>query len=61
MSTEPAAIWRKSSHSGNSGNCVQVASVAVEVVGIRDSKDVGRGLLALGPEAWAALTIALKG
>jgi hypothetical protein len=49
------ASWHKSSYSGsNGGECVEVAEVP-GWVGIRDSKQHGRGLvLAVTPAAWAA-------
>ncbi|HVK22867.1 MAG TPA: DUF397 domain-containing protein [Actinokineospora sp.] len=61
--------WRKSSFSGNNGNCVEVRwrkssfsgnngdCVEVdfsEVVGVRDSKSPDAGQLAFAPVAWAA-------
>lgn len=52
--------WRKSTYSGQSGpNCVQVALLG-GAIGARDSKHIGRGHLAMPPEAWAALTDAIK-
>lgn len=37
------AQWRKSSYSGNTGNCVAVADL-VNVIAVRDSKDLSGGL-----------------
>jgi hypothetical protein len=31
--------WRKSSYSGNGGNCVEVASNLTGIVAVRDSKN----------------------
>lgn len=47
--------WRKSSYSGTgaSGNCVEVA-LAVNEVGVRDSKNAGGPVLVFSPEAWQA-------
>lgn len=42
MSDVTGAIWRKSTRSGNSGNCVEVATNLVDtdgVVLVRDSKN----------------------
>jgi Domain of unknown function (DUF397) len=36
------AQWRKSSYSGNSGNCVEVAQLG-SIVAVRDSNDHARG------------------
>ena len=35
------AEWQKSSHSGQSGNCVEVARNLPGLVAVRDSKDTG--------------------
>lgn len=52
--------WRTSSFSGQAAQeCVEVASLGV-AIGARDSKEAGRGHLAISRAAWAALTDALK-
>ena len=44
--------WRKSRHSGNGGNCVEVADHAESVV-VRDTKNQGHGpVLSFSPDAW---------
>jgi hypothetical protein len=35
-----SATWRKSTYSGPSTGCVEVARVAAAAIGVRDSKDV---------------------
>lgn len=45
------AQWIKSSFSGNSGNCVEVA-ITESVVGIRDSKDPDGSVLVVTREEW---------
>ena len=45
------AQWRKSSYSGNTGNCLEVAATQ-SVVGIRDSKDPDGAVLRVSREAW---------
>ncbi|MFI5571746.1 DUF397 domain-containing protein [Streptomyces sp. NPDC051740] len=45
--------WRKSSHSGDSSNCVEIATTPAAVL-IRDSKTTSGPRLALSPTAWAA-------
>ncbi|MEQ4301643.1 DUF397 domain-containing protein [Plantactinospora sp. B6F1] len=46
-------IWRKSTRSGSSGNCVEVAT-APRVVMVRDSKDQGGPVLTFTSAAWCA-------
>lgn len=44
--------WRKSRHSGNGGNCVEVADHANRVL-VRDTKNHGHGpVLRFSPDAW---------
>ena len=44
--------WRKSRHSGNGGNCAEVASHAGRVL-VRDTNNNGRGpVLRFSPGAW---------
>lgn len=54
------AQWRKSSHSGDGGpgggDCVEVAALSHETVGLRDSKDSDGPLLILTTADWQALT-----
>lgn len=55
------APWRKSSYSGGSQNCVEVAGGLPGAVGVRDSKDPAGPALAVSPGAWRAFTAAVKG
>ena len=48
------AEWRKSSYSGQSGNCVEVARNLPGLVAVRDSKAPGGGKLLVSPGAWAS-------
>ncbi|MFI1462896.1 DUF397 domain-containing protein [Nocardia carnea] len=48
--------WFKSSYSGGSRECVEVAFIKGNVVGVRDSKDRGGPALSFTPAAWAAFT-----
>jgi hypothetical protein len=45
------ALWRKSTFSGNGGNCVEVATDATRVL-VRDTKDRQRTVLEFGAEPW---------
>lgn len=48
--------WFKSSYSGGSRECVEVAFIEGDVVGVRDSKDRGGAALSFTSAAWAAFT-----
>ncbi|GGR71202.1 hypothetical protein GCM10010169_13710 [Micromonospora fulviviridis] len=50
-----ATGWRKSSHSGDEGACVEMALLPEEVA-VRDSKDPAGPVLVFPPAAWAAFT-----
>ena len=56
-----AAVWRKSTRSGgNGGQCVEV-TVLDAAVGVRDSKNQGRGPnLTFIAAGWTAFTQAVK-
>ncbi|MFF5155443.1 DUF397 domain-containing protein [Streptomyces sp. NPDC000348] len=45
--------WRKSSHSGDSSNCVEIATTPATVL-IRDSKNTSGPHLGLSPSTWLA-------
>lgn len=47
------AIWRKSSLSGQDGNCFEVATNLPGLVAVRDSKDPQGGTLTFTPGVWA--------
>lgn len=49
----PGVIWRKSSRSGQGGDCVELAGLP-GVVAVRDSKDPSGPALAFPREAWRA-------
>jgi hypothetical protein len=56
-----ALIWRKSSFS-ESGNCVEVAALPDEKVGIRDSRDKNENglILTFTPDEWRAFLSGVK-
>ena len=54
------AQWRKSSYSGNSGNCVEVA-MTDDVIGIRDSKNPDGPVLSFSPSEWDAFIRGVTG
>jgi uncharacterized protein DUF397 len=53
------AEWRKSSRSGSTSNCVEVA-VDADSVGVRDTKDRGGAVLVFPLPEWAAFVAALR-
>ncbi|GAA3931914.1 hypothetical protein GCM10023085_11550 [Actinomadura viridis] len=48
------ATWRRSSRSGQNGNCVEIAQVA-GIVAVRDSQNVDASPILLPPAGWRAL------
>ncbi|ARQ70283.1 DUF397 domain-containing protein [Streptomyces marincola] len=60
--TVPTAEWRKSSHSGNGGQCVEWAPGVVVgggAVPVRDSKVPAGPVLAFAPAAWQTFVATL--
>ncbi|KPC61158.1 DUF397 domain-containing protein [Streptomyces chattanoogensis] len=55
-----AATWRKSSYSGDGGDCIEVADGFAGVIPVRDSKDPAGPHLVFGPAAWASFVETLK-
>ncbi|WP_346012489.1 DUF397 domain-containing protein [Streptomyces sp. SID3343] len=52
--------WRKSSYSGSTNDCVEVADTFSGAVPVRDSKDPGVGRLVVASASWSGLVAALK-
>jgi hypothetical protein len=52
-------VWRKSSHSGNQGDCVELARLGAEV-GVRDSKNVAAGHLTVSAQTFGTLVARVK-
>ncbi len=51
--------WRKSTYSGQSGNCAEAASGGGAVL-VRDTQDRGGPVLVVGAAAWARFTASLR-
>ena len=54
------AHWRKSSYSGTSGTCVEVAELTGDHRAVRDSKDPAGPALTFAPSEWAAFTADIR-
>jgi Domain of unknown function (DUF397) len=52
--------WRKSSRSGSTGNCVEVAANLPGVVAVRDSKDPDGTKLIFTSAEWDAFTAGVR-
>jgi hypothetical protein len=50
--------WRKSTHSGGNGACVEIAVPDTLSIAVRDSKDPEGPQLRFSNEAWAAFAAA---
>ena len=55
------AVWHKSSYSGQSGNCVEVARNLPELVAVRDSKEPDGAKLMVTPETWRVFIRGVRG
>lgn len=54
------AAWRKSTYSGNGGNCVEAGVAVADWVLVRDSTDRSGGTLGFPSLAWQAFGEGLK-
>lgn len=50
------ARWFKSSYSASNGQCVEVAFLDSDMIGVRDSKNPSGPALVFTPGEWAAFT-----
>lgn len=55
----PGTGWRKSSHSGQNGDCIEVGGDAGTIL-IRDSRNPGGPVLAVTAAAWRSFTGILR-
>ncbi len=55
-----SVAWRRSSYSGESGNCVEVAAVNPDRRAVRDSKDPEGGVLTVRSLAWGDFVAAVR-
>jgi hypothetical protein len=56
MNLDPSrAQWRKSSYSGNTGNCIEVTGLG-PAIAVRDSKNPVGSVLTFPPSAWRRFT-----
>jgi hypothetical protein len=54
--------WRKSTYSAYNGNCVEVADLAADRIGVRDSKaGAGSPVLQFSHDDWAAFLVTVRG
>lgn len=53
--------WRKSSHSGDSGNCIEIKNGLLRVVLIRDSKNHTANSLSVDSRNWRYFLDRIKG
>lgn len=60
MKPEIVSSFRKSSYSGQEGDCVEVARTADGGRVLRDSKDHAGPSITLGAEAWTSFLAKLK-
>ncbi|MFI6451011.1 DUF397 domain-containing protein [Streptosporangium amethystogenes] len=57
----PDAIWRKSSLSDGQNNCIEVATLTHEGVGVRDSKNPDGPALVFSTGDWRTFVNGIKG
>jgi hypothetical protein len=50
----PRGNWRRSSYSGTSGNCIEVAAISHGGRAVRDSKDPTGPVLTFTTDQWSA-------
>jgi len=53
------AVWRKSHHSGQNSDCIEIVAIG-SAVAVRDSKDPEGPQLAFRPATWVTFTARVK-
>lgn len=59
-SSKQVTRWRKSSYSGDQGDCVEIANCSPGVVPVRDSKAPAGPRLVFDAVAWTSFVSAVK-
>lgn len=54
------AAWRKSSHSGQDGNCVEIATNLPAIIAMRDSKNPNGPALCFSRSNWSVFIQAIQ-
>jgi hypothetical protein len=55
------SAWRKSTYSACNGNCVEVAELRPGLIGVRDTKDAGRGpVMVFEAAVWSSFLESVK-
>ncbi|MFJ8623353.1 DUF397 domain-containing protein [Kitasatospora sp. NPDC093550] len=60
MDTNSPTTWRKSTHSGQGGECVEVADGVPGLIPVRDSKDPDGPALLFPSTAWQSFVTAVR-
>ncbi|MEZ0064965.1 hypothetical protein ABIA32_000953 [Streptacidiphilus sp. MAP12-20] len=61
MSTNPARVWRRSSHSGSNNNCVEILTPPPRgFAPVRDSKDPDGPVIYFRADAWSSFVGAIR-
>ncbi len=60
MTNAARGQWHKSTRSGTQGNCVEVAYLSGDRIGVRDSKNPDGPVLTFTPAEWEAFVAGAK-
>lgn len=56
----PPAQWRKSSYSGDTGNCIEIARIETGHIAVRDSKNPAGPMLIIDRTAWRSFLSSVR-